>query len=354
MTTRKSLSFGGGLSYRKQDNGGQKDSVSNSESEDSVEGDGNPVNSPEFLSSDPSSPARARPAAHHPTGNVTPRRQENTDRNRRKGRTPPPTVPMADKMAQRRQLAEVLANQKQILKRMAKLETMMSDLKNAKQQTRREKQQKLEVPNDVRIMVKQAYDHVINNDGRAKWATDKGMKATLAVNMETTQAIHDHVKGLLPDYGEKILLFNAAVDTYFGSKQKQDKREAEGKAAKHKKQCTRNSRKAQKMKNRLKALRAKQSYTQKKKEDMQRVLQGDFMSSEESDVDDDGVKVYKTRAIPWESDAFGKLKQALDTKYSAIQSDQARRQCIKRIQGPPSTSNLKKPKLSEQDAWITK
>ncbi|KAI8484898.1 hypothetical protein Bbelb_373050 [Branchiostoma belcheri] len=385
MASRRSLTFGGGLSFRKRDKGGQDSPGSTSEKSGSTssksvaldaESDESPRGSVNFHSSPDHQPEPA------PLPTVTP----NTGLNAKKRRTDLPgitpanssvkyqsvglclaipgsletitglwslvrreesarhakTVPVANKTANRRQLAEILANQQQILKRMAKLESMMEDLQKTKQRTQGagNRQRKPEVSNDVRNMVRQGYDHAINTDGKEKWNLTKGMKATSAVNSETTQAVHHYVQGLLPDYADKIPVVKAAVDTYFASKAREERRVTEGKADKHKKNCKRNTRKAQKMNRRRKALRAKQSYNAKLKEQLQRVLVAEYMSSDESDTDDNGERVLKTKAIPWESDEFAKYKHELDMKFSKLQTDQAKRQSMKRIPGPPSTTNF--------------
>ncbi|XP_019633267.1 PREDICTED: uncharacterized protein LOC109476705 [Branchiostoma belcheri] len=150
-------------------------------------------------------------------------------------------------------------------------------------------------------------------------------------------------------------IVKATVDTYFDSKRRGEMREQTGKTNKHRKQCVRNTRIATKLDHRLKALKAKKSYNKQLKLKLQRILTKEFMSSDESDTDDNGEKIFLTKAIPWQSDTLTKYKRELDQKYeTAIQSEQAKRQSIKRVPGPPSTSKSKKPILSEEDTWIAK
>ncbi|CAH1232940.1 Hypp537 [Branchiostoma lanceolatum] len=353
MAGRRSLSFGGGLSFRKLDDSGTNSQGSGSE----LEGGDSPDVGRESEASQresvniQGSPGQSNPHPPTSTPNGSPRN------GRRQDLLAPHTVPKADRTALSRQLTEVLANQQQILRRMAKVEGMVEDMQKAKQRAQGagEKQGKLEVPNDVRSLVRQGYELAINNDGKEKWNLAKGMKATSAVNSETMKAVHDYVQGLLLDYGDKLPVVKAAVDTYFATKARQEKRAAEGKEGKHSKACKRNTRKTHKLNCRKRALRAKQTYNTKRKEKLQRVLLAKYMSSEESGEDDNGEKIIKIRAIPWESDEFTKYKGALDHKFrTCIQTEQARRQSMVRYPGRPSTSNIKKPVLSEQDAWIAK
>ncbi|KAI8503732.1 hypothetical protein Bbelb_187030 [Branchiostoma belcheri] len=122
-----------------------------------------------------------------------------------------------------------------------------------------------------------------------------------------------------------------AVDTYFDSKRRGEMKEQTGKTNKHRKQCVRDTRIATKLDHRLKALKAKKSYSKQLKLKLQRILTKEFMSSDESDTDDNGEKIFLTKAIPWQSDTLTKYKRELDQKYeTAIQSEQAKRQSIKR------------------------
>ncbi|CAH1277255.1 Hypp9525 [Branchiostoma lanceolatum] len=190
-------------------------------------------------------------------------------------------------------------------------------------ENRREKQTNGRVPTPS--LVKEGYDHCVNTGGRAKWNLAKGMKANSVPNDETTKAILGYVQGLLSDYTDKIHTVKAAVDTYFDSKRREEMRTKAGKIEKHRKQCNRNTRIATKLDHRLKALQAKQSYTKQLKMKLQRVLIKDYMSSDESDTDDNGEKIFLSKAIPWQSDLFAKYKRELDTKFEKfIQTDQAK------------------------------
>ncbi|XP_019636947.1 PREDICTED: uncharacterized protein LOC109479419 [Branchiostoma belcheri] len=161
-----------------------------------------------------------------------------------------------------RMLQKILDNQHEILKRVAKVERQLDHLQSVQNSKQRQagKQNKPTVPNDVRNMVKEGYDHCVNTDGREKWNLAKGMKATSAPNDETTKAVLGYVQGLLPGYADKMDIVKAAVDTYFDSKRRGEMREQTGKTNKHRKQCVRNTRIATKLDHRLKALKAKKSY----------------------------------------------------------------------------------------------
>ncbi|CAH1277287.1 Hypp9542 [Branchiostoma lanceolatum] len=346
-----------GFSYPPDDDSPnlRNDDISDASSAESPTENASAVfNGPREGSGQPSSP-------HGHTGALPPTRvpmtpaPENRREKQTNGRVPTPqTLPMNRSQAHGRLLQQILDNQQEILKRVAKVEHHLEDLQTSKQR-REEKQNKPTVPNDVRSLVKEGYDHCVSTGGRAKWNLAKGMKANSVPNDETTKAILGYVQGLMSDYTDKIHTVKAAVDTYFDSKRREEMRTKAGKIEKHRKQCNRNTRIATKLDHRLKALQAKQSYTKQTKMKLQRVLIKDYMSSDESDTDDNGEKIFLSKAIPWQSDLFAKYKRELDTKFEKfIQTDQAKRQSIKRLPGPPSTSKSKKPILSEKDAWVAK
>jgi hypothetical protein len=45
------------------------------------------------------------------------------------------------------------------------------------------------------------------------------------------------------------------------------------------------------------------------------VLTLDYMSSEESDTDENGKNVYKVKRLPWQSNALKKRKESLDKQH---------------------------------------
>ncbi|XP_078586100.1 uncharacterized protein LOC144867970 [Branchiostoma floridae x Branchiostoma japonicum] len=346
MTSSSSLRFGGGLRLGREEEDGDFDRNKANSTAVDLEG-GND----ESLFESPGSPEQfsARTTPPRRRGGKTAKGSKPYHRV-----TTPKTVPRTGSQMLSRKLDDVLANQQEILKGMAKLQHMLEDVQQTKAKQRGAAQQKLEVSNDVRNLVRQGYDYAVNTQGKAKWNGAKGMTATSEANNATTQAVLEFVQGLLPGYGDKIGMVKAAVTTYFGSKRKEERRETKGKSEKHKKQCSRNTRIAKKLQHRLSALRAKTSYDPSIKQKVQRVLLTEYMSSEDSGDSDEEEKTFKTRPIPWQSDLFTRYKRELDFKYSKMQTDLARRQSVKRVPGPPSTSKVKKPILSEQDDWICK
>ncbi|KAI8518001.1 hypothetical protein Bbelb_040180 [Branchiostoma belcheri] len=314
--------FGGGLSYR---TGEESDVEAGKEIGSAAEGDESPVaSSPgHSLSRTPVS-FRKRPGEQKGEGGSKTKRLRT-----------PPTVPIVGRQALKRKLDEVLENQQEILKGMANLQQMFADFQQRTLGTKqRENQRKVQVPNDVRpkystarqksskIASRHKLTAILDIVGNVRYRRRErsvafpviigelsvALRTNSAANNDTTQAVMEYVQGLLPGYGDKLDVIKAAVDTYFDSKRREEKRQAEGKAEKHRKRCTRNTRIAKKLEHRKKALRAKTSYTKADKKKLERVLVTEYMSSEESGSDGEGGKVFKTRSIPWQSDLFTKYK----------------------------------------------
>jgi len=61
------------------------------------------------------------------------------------------------------------------------------------------------------------------------------------------------------------------------------------------------------------------------------------MSSEESDVDDQGKEFLIVHQIPWLSDTVNAFKYQLDAKALKLKSPQSIRQMKDRIEGSPSS-----------------
>ncbi|CAH1233191.1 Hypp635 [Branchiostoma lanceolatum] len=224
-----------GFSYPPDDDSPnlRNDDISDASSAESPTENASAVfNGPREGSGQPSSP-------HGHTGALPPTRvpmtpaPENRREKQTNGRVPTPqTLPMNRSQAHGRLLQQILDNQQEILKRVAKVEHQLEDLQTSKQR-REEKQNKPTVPNDVRSLVKEGYDHCVNTGGRAKWNLAKGMKANSVPNDETTKAILGYVQGLMSDYTDKIHTVKAAVDTYFDSKRREEMRTKAGKIEKH-------------------------------------------------------------------------------------------------------------------------
>ena len=67
------------------------------------------------------------------------------------------------------------------------------------------------------------------------------------------------------------------------------------------------------------------------------VLTVELMSSEESDVDEEGKEILIVHQIPWLSDTVNTFKRTLDAQALKLKSPQSVRQMKKRIEGRQSS-----------------
>ena len=58
--------------------------------------------------------------------------------------------------------------------------------------------------------------------------------------------------------------------------------------------------------------------------------------SEESDVDDNGDKIFTIRSLPWRSEKANKLFNTLDEKGEKKETQRSKQMKFKRIEGLPS------------------
>ena len=95
----------------------------------------------------------------------------------------------------------------------------------------------------------------------------------------------------------------------------------------------------QKLGRRVKSL-AEMDWSDAKRAKVAEVMYCDYMSSEESDVDDGGNKIYVVRPLQWQSDKLTKKKKALDRHHSRSLARLVRERLGGRIQGTQSTREV--------------
>jgi len=74
------------------------------------------------------------------------------------------------------------------------------------------------------------------------------------------------------------------------------------------------------------------------------------MSSEESDLDEEGKEILIVHQIPWLSDTVNTFKHTLDTQALKLKSPQSIRQMKKRIEG--NLSSRPPPAPGSYPDWI--
>ncbi|CAB3994774.1 Hypothetical predicted protein, partial [Paramuricea clavata] len=111
-----------------------------------------------------------------------------------------------------------------------------------------------------------------------------------------------------------IIQIKAAFKTYMKSKKAHAKRTLDGTNAAHVKKCCRSNRKREKLGRRLSSLNSK-DWTPERKAKVAAVLTLDYISSEESDADEEGKTVYTVKTLPWQSQNLKKKKKSLDKHH---------------------------------------
>lgn len=206
----------------------------------------------------------------------------------------------------------------------------------------------IHVPAHIKQSVRDGYRHNMNENNMSwmtKTAAGSNLKFTSDENKGMTDAIRLYVKGQFPSVEEGVI--RSGIETYYCTiKQKRNMEEA-GKKQSHNKKMVRYGRKARKLQNRIKALRAKKMAV-KDEEKMMEALKQEFMSSEESDSEDDTLLV--TRPIPWLSEEYKKAMEKLDKKYQRDLNAQGKKLRSKRVVGRPSERPC--PNKTTQLAWV--
>ena len=105
------------------------------------------------------------------------------------------------------------------------------------------------------------------------------------------------------------------------------------------------------MHNRVSVFR-KVSFSDKDRQkwEQSQVLTIHFMSSEESDVDEEEVLVVKQ--LPWRSQKVNRFLNGLDEKHEQHKSPQARRQEKRRVRDRDVVSSRPRPSLTDQPDWV--
>ena len=81
------------------------------------------------------------------------------------------------------------------------------------------------------------------------------------------------------------------------------------------------------------------------------MLAFDYMSSDESDFDDDNNEILVNHKIPWLSQEVEDLKKLLDDHTLNAKSPQSIRQMKRRVPGSPSSRPLPENK-ENQPSWV--
>ena len=106
------------------------------------------------------------------------------------------------------------------------------------------------------------------------------------------------------------------------------------------------------MDNRLRALKAKTSITEKQKKALAKVLTMEMISSEDVDENDGITKVFNNRPLPFRSKTLNNWMILLDEKYETLQTQKGRGQKMKRYVG--EESDRPRPVLPDECAWALK
>ncbi|XP_028516291.1 uncharacterized protein LOC110243926 [Exaiptasia diaphana] len=134
-----------------------------------------------------------------------------------------------------------------------------------------------------------------------------------------------------------LVQMKAAFKTYMRSKRASEKRSRNDQNSAHVILCRRQNRKREKLGRRLKSLDSK-TWNAAKKAEVADVMRVDYMSSEESDLED-GSPVYLVKPLVWESSDLKKRKRSLDKHHRESLPSLVRRRVIRRKEGPPSLRN---------------
>ncbi|KAJ7355050.1 hypothetical protein OS493_028265 [Desmophyllum pertusum] len=98
----------------------------------------------------------------------------------------------------------------------------------------------------------------------------------------------------------------------------------------HKQKCRRQGRKREKLTRRTVALEKVKKWDKNLKGKVAEVLTDEYMSSEESSIEDDSA-VYVIKTIPWESSQLKKRKRKLDKAYEKSSGKRSKQRSVKRV-----------------------
>lgn len=107
------------------------------------------------------------------------------------------------------------------------------------------------------------------------------------------------------------------------------------------------------MQTRLSVFR-KLSFSEKDRQkwEQSQVLTIHFMSSEESEVEDDHEEVLIVKELPWRSQKVNRFFKNLDDKEQEHKTPQARRQAKKRVRDRDVISSRPVPSLADVPCWV--
>ncbi|XP_031562827.1 uncharacterized protein LOC116298482 [Actinia tenebrosa] len=173
----------------------------------------------------------------------------------------------------------------------------------------------------------------------------------LSLNLEESQdsdhnlVIFNQVKDeLYHSYGGEgkcpwtVLQMKVALKTYMRSLRASAKRKAKGNNQEHVRSCRRQNRKKEKLGRRLKSLDSKK-WSNEKKAKIASCLHPDYISSEESEVEEEEpfkTVAYIVKPLNWESQELKKAKKSLDKHHKDSLPDLVKRRVIPRRNGHPS------------------
>ncbi|KAL3859112.1 hypothetical protein ACJMK2_009344 [Sinanodonta woodiana] len=182
--------------------------------------------------------------------------------------------------------------------------------------------------------VRNLYNGMVQYKGMLGFNFDEGFSSKH--NVAVLRQFLDTAVQTLPSHISRADI-EASIATYFKSRRDQIRRENRGKAEAHKVRCRRQGRKREK----LRCLQKGLSLMEGRDMDKQRYLQVltlDFISSEESEEEEDnedstqqGLKYYKVKKLPWESEALQKMKDELMELYHNTQSSVNKEARMKKI-----------------------
>ena len=97
----------------------------------------------------------------------------------------------------------------------------------------------------------------------------------------------------------------------------------------------------QKLTRRTIALEHVKKWDQNEKGEVAEVLTEQFMSSEESENEEDDKVIYVVKTIPWESEKLKKRKKRLDKEYNKTQTKCQNKRSVKRVRREGVSSRTK-------------
>lgn len=107
----------------------------------------------------------------------------------------------------------------------------------------------------------------------------------------------------------------------------------------------------QKLQERIAALKKASFTDNNEKKQWEDILTVQIMSSDDSDVDDEGKEILVRKPLPWLSDSVQHLKQLLDPEILKQKTPQSLRQMKKRVEENVSTRGLPADS-SKYPTWV--